>query len=194
MKAGISPGRREALGALGMVVAVLAGCDRKPVVVSPGPGAPFPSLASLRPLNSGQAALPLPSGEDALVINFWASWCGPCRTEMPSLQQLDNQLRGTGMRVVAVSIDRDRFLAEEFIRSVRVDFPVYFDANGEYSTQALGLRTLPETFVVDASGTIRARVSGAWDWSSAESVRLVTGKSSPPLGGSPGYRGTLPPY
>lgn len=186
MKAGISPGRRAVLGVLGMALAAFAGCDRPPVVASPGPGAPFPSLASLRLLGDGQDALPLPSGKDALVINFWASWCGPCRTEMPSLQQLDNQLRGTGIRVVAVSIDRDRFLAEEFIRSVRVDFPVYFDANGEYSTQALGLRTLPETFVVDASGTIRARVSGARDWATAESVRLVTGKGGLRPGGSPG--------
>lgn len=183
---------RLALLAMFAAAVTLAGCGREPAVAVPGPGSPFPAITLFEPLEHGMAERPV-SGE-ALVVNFWASWCGPCRTEMPALQQLENLVRSEGVRVVAVSIDRDRNLAREFIRSAQVSFPVYFDVNGDYSTRALGLRTLPETFVVDAAGVIRARISGARDWSSPESVRLVIDQVRGHSSGNTIYRGNLSPY
>ncbi len=184
MSAGVCLGRRALLGMLG--AAVFAGCGRDVVVSGPGlPGMPFPGISALDLLDSEQAESAMSTVEGALVVNFWASWCGPCRAEMPALQRLDNYVRGEGIRVVAVSIDRDRNLAREFVRGAQIRFPVYFDVNGSYSTRALGLRTLPETFVVDAAGIIRARVSGARDWSSSESVRFVTRRARGQYADSP---------
>lgn len=192
MIARICPGCRVLLGTLVLAAAMLTGCDRRATVAKAGPGEPFPAITSFEPLRHGQGEPP-PAGE-ALVVNFWASWCGPCRSEMPSLQQLDNQLRGAGVRVVAVSIDQDRRLAQEFIRSTRISFPVYLDAGGDYATRALGLHTLPETFIVDAAGVIRARVSGARDWSSTDSIRLVTEKALVRPSGDRTYRSGGAPY
>lgn len=192
MIARICLGRRALLGTLALAAAGLTGCDRQATVAKAGPGGSFPAISSFEPLQRGQDEPP-PAGE-ALVVNFWASWCGPCRAEMPSLQQLDNQLRGKGVRVVAVSIDQDRRLAQEFVRGIRIKFPVYFDAGGGYSTRALGLYTLPETFVVDAAGVIRARVSGARDWSSPDAIRLVTEKALARPSGDRIYRGGGAPY
>ncbi len=182
---------RRALIAALMGGVALTGCGQEPVI-GLGPGAPFPAITSFEPLESGMVEMPADGG--ALVVNFWASWCGPCRTEMPALQQLDSLVRSEGVRVVAVSIDRDRNLAREFIRSTQIRFPVYFDANGDYSIRMLGLRTLPETFVVDAAGIIRARFSGARDWSSPESVRLVTEHVRRHSSSDTAYRGAFSPY
>ena len=182
--------RRALLAMLAGGTVVMLGCHTEPDSAVIGPGAPFPRITSFESLEG--RITDQPAGE-ALVVNFWATWCGPCRTEMPALQQLDDHLRGRGIRVVAVSIDRDRNLAREFIRSARIRFPVYFDPNGAYSNQKLGLRTLPETFLVDAAGIIRARISGSRDWSSPSSVRMVTDQLQGRRSGDVAYRGGWAP-
>lgn len=181
--------RRALLGALGATVVVVGGCGRGS---TGGPGDVFPGLAAFEPLEHDGAPGQYPAGGEALVVNFWASWCGPCRMEMPALQRLDGLLRATGVRVAAVSIDRDRNLAREFIRGAQIRFPVFYDASGGAATASLGLRALPETFVVDSGGIIRARVSGARDWSNEDSQRLVTDSLRRPGGAA--YRAALSPY
>jgi len=176
------------LAVIGAAAVGPSGCGRDTVLA--GPGTVFPAMSKFESLEQ-PLARPLTG---AMVVNFWASWCGPCRAEMSALQRLDDQLRIHGIRVVAVSIDSDRNLAREFARGTQIRLPAFFDLGGRFATPSLGLRTLPETFIVDAGGIIRARVRGARDWSSPESIRYILEHVRGNPSGTPGYRGAAFPY
>ncbi|MBK7369702.1 MAG: TlpA family protein disulfide reductase [Candidatus Eisenbacteria bacterium] len=87
------------------------------------------------------------------VVNFWASWCAPCRRELPRLAALDRELRSSGGRVVAISIDEDRRNAERFLRANAPSLGVAFDGP-EALARSLDLRNVPCTIVLDRSGAI----------------------------------------
>ena len=87
------------------------------------------------------------------VVNFWASWCAPCRRELPRLAALDRELRASGGRVVAISIDEDRRNAERFLRANAPTLGVAFDGP-EALARSLDLRNVPCTIVLDRSGAI----------------------------------------
>jgi len=121
-----------------------------------------------------------PTATDALlgtplIINFWATWCGPCRDEMPSLERLSQRLAGHGVRVIGVTVDDDLNLAAEFVRTYRLSFPNYADGDKKNFQSLLRVKLLPETVLVTAEGVIAARVAGARDWNSAEGDRLLEG-------------------
>ncbi len=85
-----------------------------------------------------------------VVLNFWATWCGPCRMELPELQKLYNELGGKGLMVLAVSVDEYRQLVPSFIQRMKLTVPVYFvDPATERS---LGIGTIPFTLVLDKEG------------------------------------------
>lgn len=85
-----------------------------------------------------------------VVLNFWATWCGPCRMELPELEKLYNELGGKGLMVLAVSVDEYRQLVPAFIERMRLTLPVYFvDPATE---RALGIGTIPFTLVLDKEG------------------------------------------
>jgi len=108
-----------------------------------------------------------------LIINFWATWCGPCRDEMPSLERLSQRLAGQGVRVLGVTVDTDLNLAAEFVRTYGLTFPMYADGDKKQVQSLLRVKALPETLLVTAEGVIAARVAGARDWNSAEGDRLL---------------------
>ncbi len=87
------------------------------------------------------------------VVNFWASWCAPCRRELPRLAALDRELRSSGGRVVAISIDEDRRNAERFLRANAPSLGVAFDGP-EALARSLDLRNVPCTIVLDRTGAI----------------------------------------
>lgn len=85
-----------------------------------------------------------------VVLNFWATWCGPCRMELPELEKLYNELGGKGLMVLAVSVDEYRQMVPAFIQRMRLTLPVYFvDPATERS---LGIGTIPFTLVLDKEG------------------------------------------
>ncbi|MBK5104982.1 MAG: TlpA family protein disulfide reductase, partial [Burkholderiales bacterium] len=134
-------------------------------------GAELPSVA-LSGL-SGES----PTSTDAmrgapLIINFWATWCGPCREEMQSLELLSHRLSGSGVRVIGIATDRDLNLAAEFVRERRLTFPMYADGPARQLQSMLRVRSLPETLLVSADGVILARILGARDWNGIKSDRL----------------------
>lgn len=97
------------------------------------------------------------------LINFWASWCEPCRREMASLECLHRSSDDVVVR--GVSVDADPYLALEFVRGHRLSFANASDPGGRQSRARLGIEALPATLVVDADGTVIARVEGSRDWS-----------------------------
>ena len=92
---------------------------------------------------------------DPFMLNIWATWCAPCREEMPELQELHDTYADQGFRVVGVSVD-DRGalpMIEAFIAEIGIDFPIYHDPSWEI-VDSYSLLGLPGTFLVDSEGTV----------------------------------------
>lgn len=88
------------------------------------------------------------------VINFWASWCGPCRKEMPILQELHNKYTDLGVQVWGINVEQENQAGRDFIKSINVDFPILFD-NKNVLSRLYQVSAMPTTVIVDRSGKIR---------------------------------------
>lgn len=106
-----------------------------------------------------------------LIINVWASWCGPCREEMPSLQRLA-KIGGGRFNVIGVSTDDYIDRATLFVKLTNTSFDNYID-NRLVLEHMLGAERLPLTLLVDAQGRVLAKYSGAREWDSPASLSLV---------------------
>lgn len=106
-----------------------------------------------------------------LVINVWATWCPPCRTEMPSLVKLSKLLAPSGIKVYALSVDSDPDLARDFIRRYDIDLPIGVAANPGQAMAAFDAYALPLTLYVSADGRIVGRHVGMRDWADEGIVR-----------------------
>lgn len=118
-----------------------------------------------------------------LVINFWATWCEPCREEMESLQQLSDAMDSKYFQVIGVSVDDDGNLMREFLYQHKISFDNYLDNDKKLSTSSLSIRAFPETFIVSPDGVIMRRIAGKQDWNT-QSIRALLesihrGKKSP---------------
>ncbi len=100
---------------------------------------------------------------DVVLVNFWATWCEPCRDEMPSLNQLQQRLRGRRFKVLAVNVGEGRARIQQFLASAPVDFAVLRDAES-VAIKAWRTRVLPTSFLVDQNGMLRYQLVGAADW------------------------------
>ncbi len=107
-----------------------------------------------------------------LIINVWASWCGPCRAEAASLERLAWSEAGSRYVVIGISIDDDRDAALRWLRHSNATVSHYIDYRLTLE-HMLGASTVPLTVLVDASGRVVARFSGAREWDSAESIRTI---------------------
>ena len=98
-----------------------------------------------------------------LVLNFWASWCGPCRSEQRGLELASRELARRGVRMVGVNIRDDQGAATSYLEEFKVGYPSLFDRPALLSARlgALGPQAPPYTLVVDAQGRVAARVFGA---------------------------------
>jgi peroxiredoxin len=91
---------------------------------------------------------------DVVMINFWATWCGPCRQEMPLLDELYNRYQRVGFNLLGVNIDDDSRRAMQMAEELGIDFPVLFDAAKEVS-RLYEVEAMPVTVLVDREGTVR---------------------------------------
>ena len=113
-------------------------------------------------------------GRPALV-NLWATWCAPCRTEMPSLQRLEGLLAPDGIRVLALSVDSDHNLVREFVLKYGITLPVSIANSPTQAMTAVGAVALPQTLYVGADGRILGSHLGQRDWADPLTVREVRG-------------------
>jgi len=91
---------------------------------------------------------------DVVMINFWATWCGPCRQEMPLLDELFTRYERVGFSLLGVNIDDDSRRAMKMIEDLGVSFPVLFDENKEVS-KLYQVEAMPVTVIIDREGTVR---------------------------------------
>jgi thiol-disulfide isomerase/thioredoxin len=95
-------------------------------------------------------------GARATVVDFWATWCEPCREQLPELDRLAATWRAEGVQVYAISFDEDRAAVEEFVARAAVGFPVLWDKGGQTLAERLELTRLPTTLLIDGAGVVRA--------------------------------------
>jgi peroxiredoxin len=107
-----------------------------------------------------------------VLVNFWATWCEPCITEMPSLQRLHDQLRADGFEVLAVNYQEGPARINSFIEKMNLKLPVVRDTDGSVA-RAWGARVFPANYLVDRAGNIRHSMDGAADWTSPSLVSTI---------------------
>jgi peroxiredoxin len=108
-----------------------------------------------------------------VLVNFWATWCPPCREEIPSMANLNRIMAGKPFRMLAISIDQGgKEAVESFFRKSRTILPALLDTNGAVS-KLYGTTGVPETFVIDRKGVIIKKVIGALNWSDPEVVEFL---------------------
>ena len=152
----------------GSVYLVTAGSSRPPTGpvadVSPGNEAPDFQLED----NRGNVVTLSGLRGKVVMLNFWATWCPPCRAEMPSMEKLNQAMTGEDFVILAVNIEANgRSTVAEFLEKTPHSFPVLFDEQG--SVQKLyGVYKFPESFVITKDGIIDDKVIGAIDWAHPE--------------------------
>ncbi|MCL5022496.1 MAG: TlpA family protein disulfide reductase [Nitrospirae bacterium] len=108
-----------------------------------------------------------------VFVNFWATWCDPCREEMPSLQKLYNRFRDQkGFRMVTILYRDDYGKAAEYLKKNGFDFPVFVD-NRRTTARSYGVTGVPETYIVDKNGVLKDKVIGPADWMSAQAMAQI---------------------
>ncbi|MBI5427391.1 MAG: TlpA family protein disulfide reductase [Nitrospinae bacterium] len=127
---------------------------------------------TLRNLNGNWDSLSNYKGQ-VVILNIWATWCGPCRIEMPSLESLYRRFRSEGVAVLAVSIDKGSDeKVRSFAREYQLSFPVLLDADGQVE-RLFPTPSIPATYVIDKAGQVIAKVDGAKNWESPETFGAV---------------------
>lgn len=151
------------------VIVWLQSAKYEPLVV----GKPAPDFA-LSDLNDKPYRLSDFRGK-VVFLNFWATWCKPCREEMPSMEVLYKNFEKDGLVVLAVSIDRVTTTKDipPFVKGMNLTFPVLIDSWGQ-TDKPYKRMGVPETFVIDQQGIIREIVIGPRDWTRLDSLPVVT--------------------
>ena len=141
-------------------------------------GTAAPAFRAMPLVNFGSGVATAKSIADyrghVVILNIWATWCNPCRAEMPSLEHLYEELGPSGLKIVAVSIDNPGMEQpiRDFVREMGLRFEILYDATGKISA-AYQTTGAPETFVVGKDGVIRKRVIGATDWNAEPEKALL---------------------
>ncbi|MBM4125237.1 MAG: TlpA family protein disulfide reductase [Nitrospira sp.] len=175
-------------GVFGTVLLAAVGCDAAPGDSAPASD-PSPVQAQIqeRPgLRVGSAApnfqlrdlrgTPLTLSDyrgKVVLINFWATWCGPCRVEMPGMEVLYREFDRKDFEILAVSTDQQGVaVTRPFRDEMGLTFPILHDSDFRVGV-VYGARTLPMTFLVDRHGIITHRIFGARDWQSPQGRELI---------------------
>ena len=121
------------------------------------PGAPAPQIA-LPVVGGGMSDLQAERGK-VVLVNFWATWCEPCKSEMPGLQTLASELKGQPFRLYSVDLQEDAEQIQAFERDYGLNLYAIMDQDGD-ATRAYGVRALPSTFLIDQRGVLHLQRLG----------------------------------
>lgn len=152
-----------------VLLALLAGCDNGAT-----PGEPTASVVhvggtapdfTLTDMQGNQVALSQFRGK-VVLVNFWATWCPPCREEMPSMERLYRRYKDKGLVLLAVNIEEQGYQAvSRFLMGKNYSFPILLDTAAEVQNNYKVFR-FPETFIIDRNGVIIDKIIGGRDWMS----------------------------
>ena len=121
-------------------------------------------------LNGNEVSLNNYQGK-VIMLNFWATWCPPCRNEMPSMESLHKKMEDSNFVMIAVNIQEKNSIVKEFIKKNKYTFPVIIDETGEVSAK-YQIRSIPTTFIIDTKGKIAGVFTGSRDWNSNDVVKI----------------------
>ena len=158
------PRRWLTFAAIGVLVVGVVAAVRL-FVLAPAPttssiavtGAPAPQIA-LPLVGGGTSNLAADKGK-VVLLNFWATWCEPCKSEMPALQQLADELHDKPFRLYSVDLQEEAQDVDAFQRQYNLRLYAVLDGNGD-AVRAYGVRALPSTFLVDQQGILRLQRIG----------------------------------
>jgi len=108
-----------------------------------------------------------------VILNFWATWCPPCRLEMPSMEKIYNEFKGEGLEVVAINFMEGPESIKAFLKENDLTFTVLMDKAGEIS-QSYGVHALPITFLIGRRGNVLARSIGYKDWHNKKTRKFIS--------------------
>ena len=138
---------------------------------------------AVKPVRAGDLAKPisLPNLQDKLqglpegkvvLLNFWATWCPPCRKEVPSMVKIYDKFKDKGFEIVAVSVDKSRDVVVKFVKEQNMNFTVLHDVNSS-TAQQYGVFRYPKTFIIDRTGKVRQHLNGAVEWMEPEFMDYI---------------------
>ncbi len=107
-----------------------------------------------------------------ILLNFWASWCPPCRGEMPAMENLADELKDTEFVMLPINVQESADMVESFTKEFDIGFPVYLDIKAE-AAKAVGVTGLPTSILIDRDGKAIAVVTGALEWDSDEIISMM---------------------
>lgn len=107
-----------------------------------------------------------------VFINFWATWCPPCRKELPSMQELFMALPPSDFVMLTILSNDKPAFADALAAKLGCTFPILVDPESK-AAKAYGITGVPETFIVDRNGILREKVIGPWEWNSSEARQLL---------------------
>ena len=112
-------------------------------------------------------------GQKAVFINFWATWCAPCRLEMPTMEKAYGKYKGKGLEILAVSVDAGpKSAVKNFMDELKLTFPALLDPKMEV-LHLYRLSAIPASFLIDKQGIIRFKELGYRDWTDPKSTKLL---------------------
>ncbi len=156
-------------------------------VLAPGPAAaqdPFKALDLIKPPRVRRAAdfvTPSPDGRPVrladyrgkvIFLNFWATWCPPCREEMPAMERLYQRYKAKGFVVLAVSVDSDIVVVPPFVKQNKLTFPIGHDPKMALA-ERYGVRALPSSILIDKRGNLSALAIGPRAWDTTPSYAVI---------------------
>ena len=151
---------------------VVLGLKLKPELFPVEVGSSAPTFAATD-LQSGRRVTLADYQGQVVLLNIWATWCEPCKVEMPSLEQLQKDLGPQGLKIVAVSIDEGGpDVVRQYARDLGLTFGILHDQSGRIK-QIYQTTGVPESFVINRAGKIEKKVIGAADWDAAVNKDLM---------------------
>jgi thiol-disulfide isomerase/thioredoxin len=125
---------------------------------------------SAEALKGGAATLAASRGK-VVLLNFWATWCPPCRSEMPSIEALSKKMKGKNFTIMAISVGEDKAIVEKFIAEQKYSYPIFLDPSNALGT-AFNASSIPTTYLIDKQGKVIAGIQGSREYDGPDVVEL----------------------
>ena len=107
-----------------------------------------------------------------IYVDFWASWCRPCKKSFPWMISIKEKFKDENFEIIAINLDTNKTLAEDFLKSQSINFPVAFDPQAK-TAKSFGVEGMPSSFLIDPEGKLRLRYTGFWNKSKNEKEKII---------------------